>query len=549
MRLLCLFGAVMIMGVSAFAQVTTASLGGKVVDKAGEPVIGAAVVATHEPSGTVYGVVTNEDGRYVINGMRSGGPYKVEVSCLGYQDAAFTGLALSLGETYTLNGTLGDDTQLLSEAVVVGKSSSKFAIDKTGASTNISNSQIQSLPTVSRSITDLTKLSPYGGNGMNIAGGDGRSSNFTVDGANFNNNFGLSENLPGGGNPISLDAIEEVQVVVSPFDVRQSNFIGGGVNAITKSGTNTFKGSAYVYHRNENMRGNQVAGTEITGARDIDRNTTYGATLGGPIIKNKLFFFANFEYTKTPTVVNRWRPSADGKADADKYISRTTEEDMQTVKDFLAKEFGYDAGSFTNYPADESNMKILARLDWNITNDHHLALRYNYTLNNGWSNPNASSSNCTLRTTQSRMSEYSMAFSNSMYSMNNIVHSVTADLNSRLSDNLSNQLLVTFSSLNDVRGSSSSPFPFVDILAPDDENNPVTPYMSFGYELFTHNNAVKNTVVTLKDDVTYYTGNHKITAGLSYEYQMALNSYMRNGTGYYRYKSMDDFLNFRAPET
>ena len=144
MRLLCLFGAVMIMGVSAFAQVTTASLGGKVVDKAGEPVIGAAVVATHEPSGTVYGVVTNEDGRYVINGMRSGGPYKVEVSCLGYQDAAFTGLALSLGETYTLNGTLGDDTQLLSEAVVVGKSSSKFAIDKTGASTNISNSQIQS---------------------------------------------------------------------------------------------------------------------------------------------------------------------------------------------------------------------------------------------------------------------------------------------------------------------------------------------------------------------------------------------------------------------
>ena len=549
MRLLCLFGAVMIMGVSAFAQVTTASLGGKVVDKAGEPVIGAAVVATHEPSGTVYGVVTNEDGRYVINGMRSGGPYKVEVSCLGYQDAAFTGLALSLGETYTLNGTLGDDTQLLSEAVVVGKSSSKFAIDKTGASTNISNSQIQSLPTVSRSITDLTKLSPYGGNGMNIAGGDGRSSNFTVDGANFNNNFGLSENLPGGGSPISLDAIEEVQVVVSPFDVRQSNFIGGGVNAITKSGTNTFKGSAYVYHRNENMRGNQVAGTEITGARDIDRNTTYGATLGGPIIKNKLFFFANFEYTKTPTVVNRWRPSADGKADADKYISRTTEEDMQTVKDFLATEFGYDAGSFTDYPADESNMKILARLDWNITNDHHLALRYNYTLNNGWSNPNASSSNCTLRTTQSRMSEYSMAFSNSMYSMNNIVHSVTADLNSRLSDNLSNQLLVTFSSLNDVRGSSSSPFPFVDILAPDDENNPVTPYMSFGYELFTHNNAVKNTVVTLKDDVTYYTGNHKITAGLSYEYQMALNSYMRNGTGYYRYKSMDDFLNFRAPET
>ena len=548
-RLLCLVCTTIFMGVSAFAQVTTSSLGGKVVDNAGEPVIGAAVVATHEPSGTVYGVVTNEDGRYTIQGMRSGGPYKVEVSCLGYQSVTYTDVTLQLAELYTLDCKMNDDKLMLSEAMVVGQAASKFAIDKTGASTNISTSQIESLPTVSRSITDLTKLSPYGGNGMNLAGSDGRSSNFTVDGANFNNNFGLSENLPGGGSPISIDAIDEVQVVVSPFDVRQTNFIGGGINAITKSGTNTFKGSAYVYHRNENMRGNQVAGQEISGARDADRNTTYGATLGGPIIKNKLFFFANFEYTKTPTVVNRWRASKDGVADAEKYISRTTEEDMQRVADQLMTDFGYDAGSFTNFPADESNMKILARLDWNITNDHHLALRYNYTINNGWNSPNASSSNCTLRTTQSRMSEYSMAFANSMYSMNNIVHSVTADLNSRISNDLSNQLLVTFSSLNDVRGSNSSPFPFVDILAPDDENNPVTPYMSFGYELFTHNNAVKNTVVTVKDDLTYYKGNHKITAGLSYEYQMALNSYMRNGTGYYRYKSLDDFLNYNAPET
>ena len=239
-------------------------------DNAGEPVIGAAVVATHEPSGTVYGVVTNEEGRYTINGMRSGGPYKVEVSCLGYQSVTYTGVALQLAELTTLNSKMNDDKMMLSEAMVIGQADSKFAIDKTGASTNISTSQIESLPTVSRSITDLTKLSPYGGNGMNLAGSDGRSSNFTVDGANFNNNFGLSENLPGGGSPISLDAIDEVQVVVSPFDVRQTNFIGGGINAITKSGTNKFVGTAYVYHRNENMRGNQAAGVEVAGARDRD---------------------------------------------------------------------------------------------------------------------------------------------------------------------------------------------------------------------------------------------------------------------------------------
>ncbi len=541
--------AAMLMSVSAFAQVTTSALAGRAVDVNGEPVVGAAVLATHTPSGTVYGVTTNETGRYTINGMRSGGPYKVEFSCLGYQTVAYTDVTLQLAETSALNATLNEDKQMLSEAMVIAAAASKFSAEKTGAATNISQEQITSLPTVSRSVTDLTKLSPYGGNGMNLAGGDGRSSHFTVDGANFNNNFGLSENLPGGGNPISIDAIEEVQVVVSPFDVRQSNFIGGGINAITKSGTNTFKGSAYVYHRNENMRGNVAAGEEVAGARDKDRNTTYGFTLGGPIVKDKLFFFANFEYSQVPTVVNRWRASKDGVANPDKYISRTTEEDMIAVQNHVKEHFGYDTGSFSEFPANENNMKVLARLDWNITNDHHLALRYNYTLNNGWSNPNGSSSNCTLRTSQSRISEYSMSFANSMYSMQNIVHSVTADLNSRINDNMSNQLLVTFSSLNDLRGSNSSPFPFIDILKPDDENNVVTPYMSLGYELFTHNNAVRNTVLTIKDDLTYYLGDHKITAGLSYEYQMALNSYMRNGSGYYRYKSLEDFLEFRAPET
>lgn len=164
---------------------------------------------------------------------------------------------------------------------------------------------------------------------MSFAGTDGRTANFTVDGANFNNNFGLSDGLPGGGNPISIDAIEEMQVVISPYDVRQTNFIGGGVNAITKSGTNTFKGTAYVYHQNENMRGDAIDREQISGAREKDQKTTYGFTLGGPIIKNKLFFFVNGEMSKTPTVVNRWRGSVDGVEDADNYISRTTLADLE----------------------------------------------------------------------------------------------------------------------------------------------------------------------------------------------------------------------------
>ncbi|MCR5243920.1 MAG: TonB-dependent receptor [Bacteroidales bacterium] len=538
--------AAMLFVVSAAAQVTTSELNGKVSDRQGEGVPGATVVAVHTPSGTQYYAVANAEGRFSIRGMRTGGPYSVEISCLGYNTVTYTDITLKLGEAYALYASMSEDTEMLKEAIVISEAATKFASEKTGVATNINNAQITSLPTVSRSITDVTKLSPYGGNGMSFAGSDGRTSNFTVDGANFNNNFGLSDGLPGGGSPISIDAIEEVQVVISPYDVRQANFIGGGVNAITKSGTNTFKGSAYIYHRNENMRGDVVDGEAVSGARDKDRTTTYGFTLGGPIVKNKLFFFANFEKSMMPTVVNRWHASEDGAANPDKYVSRTTLKDMETVSNFLKKEYGYDTGSWTDFPANEDNMKILARIDWNISDKHKLALRYNYTVNNRWNSTNGSSSDTGQRTTKNRLSEYSMSFANSMYSMQNVVHTWSLDLNSRLTDVLSNQFLATYSMLDDVRGTNSEPFPFIDIL---DGTGTITPYMSVGYELFTWKNAVHNRVLTIKDDVAYFAGDHKITGGLSYEYQLADNAYMRNGSGYYRYNSLQDFLNGATPET
>ena len=540
---LLLAGIAMLAGTLAYAQVTTSSMNGRVTDEKGEPVVGAAVVATHEPSGTVYGAIVNQNGQYTINGMRAGGPYKVEVSSVGYNSLLYKDVTLQLAETYNLSATLKESTEFLEQVVVIGTAKSKFSNERTGAATNIDNSQIASLPTVSRSITDVTRLSPYGGNGMSFAGADGRTANFTVDGANFNNNIGLSEKLPGGGSPISIDAIEEMQVVISPFDVRQTNFIGGGVNAITKSGTNTFKGTAYVYHKNENLRGDAIGGEQITGARAKDRTTTYGFTLGGPIIKNKLFFFVNYEYVNTPTIANRWRGSEDGKADANNYISRTKLSDLQKVSDFVKNKYGYDTGSYTNFPADESNQKILARIDWNINDKNHLAVRYNYTLNRGWNAPNKTSMDGGTRASGARTSQYSMSFANSMYAIDNSVHSVSLDLNSRITDNLSNQFLATFSKLDDTRSTGSSEFPFIDILDGSGQN-----YMALGYELFSWNNAVHNTIANVRDDLTWYLGNHKVTGGLRYEYQMADNAYMRNGTGYYRYSSLDDFLNGAAPE-
>ena len=526
------------------AQVTTSSMSGRVTDAEGA-VIGATVIATHEPSGTDYGTVTNMEGRYNLPGMRVGGPYTVEITYIGYGKNTTSGITLQLGETYVHNVVLTEETVELSE-VVVSALRTKFTSEKTGATTNITNEEIVSMPNISRSISNIARISPYS-DGMSIAGGDGRSTNFTIDGANFNNNFGLSAALPGGGNPISIDAIEEVQVVVAPFDVRQTNFIGGGVNAITKSGTNKFSGSAYTYYNNQDMQGRRIGDVEL----EIEESSKeiYGATFGGPIIKNKLFFFVNAEYEKRPGQIVYMRPSEDGVANMEKSLSRTSIEDMEKVKNHLINNYGYNPGSYNNYPADQDNKKILARIDWNINHRNKLSLRYNHTKNQRWTPPNRSSTDAGYRLSHSRVSEYSMAFSNSVYSMDNIVNSVSLDLNSRFSDRVSNKFLVTYSKIEDMRGSPSSKFPFIDIMygRNADGTQILEPYMSAGYELFTWNNGVNNNTLTITDNVTYYLDNHKVTAGINYEHQMANNSYMRNGTGYYRYASLDDFLNQAAP--
>jgi hypothetical protein len=548
-KLLLTFFTFCLIALPVHSQITNSSMNGTVVSESGENLPGATVVAIHEPSGTQYGTVTNTEGRFNLQGMRPGGPYSVNVSFIGYSTASYTEVTLYLGESFILNSELNQNAIDVLEVVIIGDKPSKFSTSKTGATTNISNEQMNSMPSINRSITDIARISPYA-NGMSFAGGDGRSTNFTVDGANFNNNFGLGGgSLPGGGSPISLDAIEEIQVVIAPFDVRQTNFIGGGINAITKSGTNAFKGSAYTYLTNQNLRGNKIGDVDF-GDRDAESTNVYGLTLGGPIIKNKLFFFVNAEYEKRPGQVVSWRPSTDGVADTDQMLSRASTTDMQLVKDHLMDEYGYDVGSFDDYPADESNKKLLARIDWNINDDNKLSLRYNYTKNQGWNQTNGNSNNAGFRNrNMNRISQYSMAFSNSIYSSDNIVNSYALDLNSRISDKISNQFLATYTKINDIRGSNSEPFPFIDILngANPDGSQSDEPYISAGYELFTWNNGVNNNIFNIIDNVTFQLNSHKVTAGVSYEHQMANNSYMRNGTGYYRYASIDDFLTQAAP--
>lgn len=536
-----LFMAMMLTSVlTLMAQVTTSALSGKVtMADTKEEVIGATIQAIHEPSGTKYAAVTNSNGRFTIQGMRNGGPYSVAISYIGYETKTFRNIVLELGETYNLNALLSEDANELTEVVVSGKAS-KFAAEKTGASTNINQRTIQELPTINRSIGDLAKLSPYYGGSNSFGGMNGKMSNFTLDGANLNNNFGLSSSLPGGGNPISMDAIDEVQMVVAPFDVRQSNFIGGGINAVTKSGTNTFKGTAYFYYTNEDMHGNRVDGVQNSEPNPGEEKV-YGFTLGGPIIKDKLFFFANYERTNTENIPTYWHPDlTGGGADNKTYTSRTTLEDMQMISQFVKNKYGYDTGSPTDYPGDIVNNKYLARLDWNINQNHHLAVRFNHTNNSRWTPPSATSRDVG-GLSASCVGISSMAFANSFYNQENKVTTFSGDLNSRFGQNISNQLLVTYSNIDDPRSSDSQIFPMVDIMKDGD------PYMTLGYEIFTYNNRVQNKILTINDNFTYYMGNHKLTAGFSFEHQKALNNYMRQGTGYYRYASMEDFMDGAAP--
>lgn len=536
MRSFYLVAIILLIAGTVNAQVTTASMSGKVSSQS-EPIIGATVLAVHESSGTRYGSITNVDGRYTLEGMRTG-KYNVEVSYVGYTTVKYTGLVLQLGENYVLNVEMKESSELLDE-VVVTANASKFSGLKTGASTNISNKQLTILPTINRSLSDFTRLSPYAGANNSLAGRDGRTNTFTIDGANLNNNFGLSNNLPGGGNPISLDAIDEVQVVIAPFDVRQTNFVGGGVNAITKSGNNTFRGSAYTYQRNENFRGNKIDGERL-GDREKESTSTYGFTLGGPIIKDKLFFFVNGEYENAPQPITKWKLSTDGKANPDNLISRVTANDMKAFSDILQNTYGYNPGSYTDYDGGTKNYKALARIDWNINDSHKLSVRYNWTKNSQDMETNGNSTVGT-RSSNSRISKQGMAFRNNCYVMENKVSSLTAELNSRFGNSVANRLLFTYSNIEDVRLSDSSPFPHIDIWKDNDA------FMSAGYELFSWNNRVNNTIFNVQDNVTITMGNHRLIAGASFEHQKALNNFMRYGTGYYKFNSFEDFRDGKAP--
>lgn len=533
------------------AQVTTSSMTGIIKDS-NESLPGAGIKAVHTPSGTVYTTVTNADGRFTIGNMRIGGPYTVEISYIGYDKATITDVYLKLGDNYNLNYTLSNTSTNLTAVTITG-TKNKFVQEKTGASTSVSSRELSVLPTISRSITDFTRLTPQA-SGNNFGGRDGRYNNIQIDGANLNNNFGLSTDpLPGGGaQPISIDSYEQISINIAPYDVRQAGFTGANISAVTKSGTNTFKGTAYGLYRDQSFIGTKVQSADISKSIVDSKSKTYGLSLGGPIIKDKLFFFVNAEKEENLAPGVTFYPKGGQGAGSE---SSTTVADMQRVSSYLNTKFGYQTGGYDNFPGFENNNhKILGKIDWNINNDHKLTLKYsdfrgtddastNATSvpNGGGFRPTGATSNLS-RLPFGRISNRSMAFENSMYGFLNTTKSGTIELNSRLSSKVSNQFLATYTRNQATRSFPGQLFPSVDIFDGNGSN-----MMFFGVDPYTYNNNVINKVYSFTNNLSFYLGKHTLTTGLTYEYQEVGNMFMAGSNSYYVFNSIDDLINDRAP--
>ena len=564
LKLFALVALGLFVSVFANAQITTSSLSGKISDKQG-PVAGAAVIATFTPSGASYYAISDVNGNYRINGIIPGGPYDVKVEMLGYRNMTVTDSYAPLAETLEIDFTLQEESLAL-DAVVVSADAAESGMNirRSGAGTSISQRAMGNIPSVGRSMNDVMALTPQAStttSGFAVGGGNYRGSTVTVDGAAFNNAFGIGSNLPAGGTPISLDALEQISINITPFDVRQSGFQGGAINAVTKSGTNEFHASAYDYYTSEKVRGYKTANGEINKSRNLDN--TVGFTVGGPIVKNKLFFFANAEYTfKTiPGSSKQARVSGNEAWGEDETFNRPTAARLDAMKDFLAQKFNYNPGRYQGYSLNTPSYKLLARIDWNINQNNKLNVRFSHTHTSYSNSPSSSMSpiggtNSKFKTVDGkavnfnrysagRQSAYTMFFESARYGQDQDFTSVSAELNSRLLDGAANNMVrVAWSHQYEPRSYVGDFFPTVDILSNEEVSGSDTyaMYTTFGVDPFTYGNLRDVTTITATDEFTYSKGINNWIFGAQYEFNRAINGFMQGGAGWFIYDSWDTFM-------
>ena len=525
--LLGLFSSAVVLG----QGVTTGSIRGQVVDDQGVSVSGASILAVHTPSGSRYGILTSDDGYFFLANLRVGGPYTVKVSYVGKQTQEVTGLNVGLGQTLRLDFELTNEDLTMDEVEILAEADPILNGDRTGAETQISNTQIRSLPTISRSASDYYRLNPLA-NGGSFGGRNDQYNNFTLDGSIFNNPFGLDAATPGGqtsAQPVSLDAIDQIQVAVAPYDVRQSGFTGASVNAVTKSGTNEFKGTVFGFFRNQNLTGSKVAGSDIV-VPDLSQLQS-GFSIGGPLVKNKLFFFANFELERRSDLGSNFvasQPGAEGQN-----VSRVTAADLNAVSQALFDHYGYETGEYEGYLHQTNNEKAIFKLDWVINDRNSLTMTYNYL--NAFQQKNAHPSALGRRGPDA----ITLQFFNSGYRINNIIHSGIAELKSTFGSKASNKLQVGYSAFRDSRNPFSEPFPVINIQRDG------IPYIIAGHEPFSIFNRLNQDVFQITNNFNLYLGAHTFTIGASLERFEFYNSFNLNAYGgtFGAYPSVDSFLN------
>ncbi len=517
---------------SLFAQgITTAGIQGVVTDRNGDPLPGANVVAVHNPSGSVYGTSTRANGRFNITGMRVGGPYTISASFIGYNKQIQENVYLELGQNLTLNFTLTETQIELRDITVEAERSTIIRSDKTGSGTTIPRENIENLPTISRRLEDLVRLTPQASSQARIGGVDNRLNNITVDGSYFNNSFGLA-GLPGnrtGVAPISIEAIEQIQVNISPFDVRQGNFVGANINTVTKSGTNNYTGSVYYNYRNDEFVGTKAGDIQFNPG--TFRFNQFGLSLSGPILKNKLFFFVNYESDNLIQPGTTYRANRGGETVGGN-ITRVLKSDLDALSAFLKEKFGYETGPYEGYDHETPSTRFLVKLDYNINPRNKVSLRYTHL--DSFTDVLISNSS-SLGFGNRRSNLTGLNFQNSNYQIMENIRSLIGEWNSIISDKLSNNLIVGYTYNDESRKYRGSMFPFVDIL----EGGSV--YTSFGFEPFTPNNELRYWSFQLQNNLNLFLENHTLTFGFSLERYQSENVFFPGSQSVYVYNSLADF--------